>query len=972
MATKAVCIALALAAVSVRSMHSGSSPGPGSCSEQWVPMIDTPNPPPPPTEFEIIYDGAAGSPGSGSAGGSGGSSYSDDNNFHLGSLPFSFMFDGREYRDDIYIGTNSYFTFGSGSDSYGPIGDTPDHPYPTLYLGGGDTVALEIRKASTFVTAVPAVMVMFRGRQFSERDSPGVTIEWSVWFVADNSIIIAVNRDSRSDGSLRLACSNYEWSTAEGTWGAGTLATIPSVIATDPGCCIDSESPPSFSSAPDSESPPSFSSAPEPSWWPVSGSGSGSMSGSMGPRPPTEPIYCDHLFTGPEGHIVPHMDWQRAQSCRFIVDPSWSYPDGRAHHRQCPNMGPRQMPRKLQNNRQKMEAKAVQVREALAGIREKDQMALRSKELDKRAAKMISLSRKYAGKGKKQDPKPRVVGSVEFGESLPFMVSFHMYNEQYCTGTLIHPRFVLTTIDCLPPGADTSGIRVLVGDHYTLGEDGWPEEPCIEEFRIVSASSHPMLRWDRFLEYNAVVVELSGESGFPPVPLYTGGDIDRDCQPNLHAAGWMSWEGRLMVATTAPMTTYESCETETTMCGSGTDMFTATCAMDMGGPLLMRDEKSPVGFVQVGITSWPMCGSGADYFTKVSSIASMAYALPGLGTTAPHNEMQVTLEVNLRPGMHLAVYNGDALVKHDPMAPYDRRFLVQEFFGEPDMPEEMEMCGHGAPVKIMVGEGPFVIEFSPGGGPPPPPMSSGGSGSYSWGPAYSYSWEYSYSWGPSYSWGYSSEGTFSSWGPPRPPRRHLLEDHGPGDDHPSDGPPMSPPGPPLFDITYHRAPCEGMTCEMEIANCAIDPMSLTVKKMVRMKKVGALFRGGLGEPNRMMGGPMPGPDGHMPRAGHGPDEHHEEERMMPMDHAMMNAKPSDMWTCMRDWDEKSQHACGAARRELMCYVLSADGRETHFYYGGPNSRRMLVSKEAYMHGVQMEEEMYGLKGMPGGSYPPPR
>jgi len=652
------------------------------------------------------------------------------------------------------------------------------------------------------------------------------------------------------------------------------------------------------------------------------------------------------------------------------------------------------MPRRLHNDRESMQTHARKATEGWTGTHG-EANDLRSKS---KPEKMSTWS-KFAGKGQKQDANTRIVGgSMPAGGMFPFMASIMNQYGHYCSGTLIHPRFVLTSTDCF--GFDFSDYRwtrVRVGDHWSLGEDGRPIEPCVEDFGIRQLVKHPMNRWltggepdfDLHFKYNALVIELDGESSFQPVPLYTGGDIDRECQPNLHVAGWVD-NGMSMVAMSAPMTTFEECYEETTMCGAGAEMFTATCDSDMGGPLLMKDEKSPVGWVQVGITAWPSCGFDVDMFTRVSSVASFIYAIPGLGTWPAWNQMEITMDLDLRPGMHLAVYSGDALVRPEQDSPYDPRWMVEQWFGEPEMPEDMQMCGRGEPIRISM-DGPFAIVFTNNRRPPPNSGSSGsGSGSGSSGEGSSSWMYYSYSY-YSDTWWSSSEhtDTWSSWGPPSsmgpppgpPPRRNLLQmDPGPTPGPiPDPMPPMhpAPMGWAPFKMHYRRQKCEGHWCEEQMRECHMDGMDMSVKQMIRMKKVGALFQGGLGGPNHMMGpgGPdMGGPGGPDMRDSHGDhDDHDDDMMMMPFDEAMMRARPNDVWTCFRDWSVELQHRCGAARRELVCYIMSVNGRHRTYFYGGANTMRKLVSEEEYMHGVHMEETMYGLHGMPGwpGMPPPP-
>ena len=77
----------------------------------------------------------------------------DDNFYSIVTVPsivpFTYRFNGTNYQNNIFVGTNSYITFGSGrSDYIGLSGSTPN--VPTLHIGSADNSAQRIAyKSST-------------------------------------------------------------------------------------------------------------------------------------------------------------------------------------------------------------------------------------------------------------------------------------------------------------------------------------------------------------------------------------------------------------------------------------------------------------------------------------------------------------------------------------------------------------------------------------------------------------------------------------------------------------------------------------------------------------------------------------------------------------------------------------------------------------------------------------------------------
>jgi hypothetical protein len=59
-----------------------------------------------------------------------------------------------------------------------------------------------------------------------------------------------------------------------------------------------------------------------------------------------------------------------------------------------------------------------------------------------------------------------------------------------------------------------------------------------------------------------------------------------------------------------------------------------------------------------------------------------------------------------------------------------------------------------------------------------------------------------------------------------------------------------------------------------------------------------------------------------------------------------------VWTCMRDWDDEEQLACGSCINELACFWFDEKSREFHFK--GLNDQTRLVTPQQYGQGLELE------------------
>lgn len=210
----------------------------------------------------------------------------------------------------------------------------------------------------------------------------------------------------------------------------------------------------------------------------------------------------------------------------------------------------------------------------------------------------------------------------------------------------------------------------------------------MEQFEIEAVLVHPGYDTNTLVN-DVALLKLSGESSYPPVELYDGGDLMfTDCKRlEPTAVGWgitdaYTYESPLVLQTTKlePVSPWECADVwyhitgmdmvdpDTMMCMTGD--FTDTCSGDSGGPLLAPHPDSKTGWVQIGITSWGSAdcqGTIPAMYTRVSEVLQWILSVQTLGQF-PAKAMHLTLDsVNIPPGAQVEVWKGLAEVVEDQM-----------------------------------------------------------------------------------------------------------------------------------------------------------------------------------------------------------------------------------------------------------------------------------------------------------------
>ena len=242
---------------------------------------------------------------------------------------------------------------------------------------------------------------------------------------------------------------------------------------------------------------------------------------------------------------------------------------------------------------------------------------------------------------------PQIIGGAPAAaESYPWMVALldtEFLNDsdpflaQYCGGTLISGRWVLTTAHCLFDAGLTNPlqpdqIKVLVGTNDLLSGEG-------QVLNVARVVPHP----DFDSDLNTVLadiglIELATQASVDPIPLNRLADNPLASEGTLAwIAGWGSraFDGAPSDFPTdlheaqVPLVSVSSCQEryasseltilDSHLCAGFAEGGVDTCVADSGGPIFLSDGEG--GFLQLGITSAGegCAGTFPGVYTRISS-----------------------------------------------------------------------------------------------------------------------------------------------------------------------------------------------------------------------------------------------------------------------------------------------------------------------------------------------------------------
>ena len=222
-------------------------------------------------------------------------------------------------------------------------------------------------------------------------------------------------------------------------------------------------------------------------------------------------------------------------------------------------------------------------------------------------------------------------------EDFPFQVALRGSESrfQFCGGTLINSRYVLTAAHCVF-GAPADAIEVYAGS-ADLDFGG-------EYIKVQAVRSHP--EFGQTIDYDVALLRLEGSHLYPRVYL------QRPDQPSYSAAGdtatAIGWgqigegtdglDADILQRTTMPLITNDECDkiagfffssiTDRVICAGAERLGRGVCFGDSGGPLMAPYEES---WIQVGITSFAVnrdqCGNIPAAFARVTALYDFIVAV---------------------------------------------------------------------------------------------------------------------------------------------------------------------------------------------------------------------------------------------------------------------------------------------------------------------------------------------------------
>lgn len=215
-------------------------------------------------------------------------------------------------------------------------------------------------------------------------------------------------------------------------------------------------------------------------------------------------------------------------------------------------------------------------------------------------------------------------------EDFPFQVALMIPDTdfQFCGGTLINSRYVLTAAHCVF-GAPANEIEVLLGS-ADLTSGG-------ERVNVQAVRSHP--EFGQTIDYDVALLRLEGSHMHPRVylqhpdePAYsTPGDTATAIGWGQIGSGTDGQDTDILQRTTLPLITNDECDkvagaffasiTQRVICAGAERLGRGVCFGDSGGPLLVPYEES---WMEVGISSFlvnrDQCGNIPAAFARVSEL----------------------------------------------------------------------------------------------------------------------------------------------------------------------------------------------------------------------------------------------------------------------------------------------------------------------------------------------------------------
>lgn len=266
----------------------------------------------------------------------------------------------------------------------------------------------------------------------------------------------------------------------------------------------------------------------------------------------------------------------------------------------------------------------------------------------------------FAGAAAGSDPGVAAIinGDEAEEDEFPFMVALRTTGGfQYCGGTIINSRFVLTAAHCVA-GSQPEGIKILVGT-VDLEEGG-------EDLDVDRVYWHPS--FGQTIDWDVALLRLTEPLLTPRVyvqePIQWAYSEPGD---TATAIGWGQTEegegSQFLLKTRVPIISNKRCEaiagiyysgiTPRVICAGNLRLNRGVCYGDSGGPLMVPYRDS---WLEVGITSFTVnrqgCGEIPAAYARVTALYDYILDIAGL-------EESLAVEVDWSAGDRVRVDFGN-------------------------------------------------------------------------------------------------------------------------------------------------------------------------------------------------------------------------------------------------------------------------------------------------------------------------